>query len=365
MHAFNTDSPSSVRAGESLDLSKLNVFLKSNLSDFNEISEILQFPGGYSNLTYFLKGTDSKEYILRRPPFGAKDIKGGHDMGREFKILNAIRSSGFTRVPQTIIFCEDESILGCPFYLMERIQGLIFRAKDALFLSKQIAPSLMKRISESLCDNLVALHTIDIFQSDVSGFSLSQIGKPEGFIERQVEGWTKRYFASQTDDIQSMNTLSDWLSAHIPTANAPTLLHNDYKYDNVILNPSNPTEIIALLDWEMSTVGDPLMDLGTCLSYWAEPSDSSFEKSFNISWLSGNLSKIEFAERYASKSGRDISNLLFYYAFGLFKNAVVIQQIYGRYKKGLTQDPRFANLIQGVNALSIKAIQSLEHGKIV
>ncbi len=364
MISFNTDSPSTVRPGENLDLEKLNTFLKSKLSGFAEITEVLQFPGGYSNLTYLLKNPDGKEYILRRPPFGAKDIKGGHDMYREYKILNAIRLSGFKKVPETIIFCEDENVIDAPFYLMERIVGLIFRAKDAKLLTQELSPSLMQKMSESLCDNLVALHNIDIFQTDSSGFSLTQIGKPEGFIQRQVEGWTKRYHASQTDEIQEMNDISVWLSNHLPTENSPTLIHNDYKYDNVIFSLSNPSEIIALLDWEMSTVGDPLMDLGTCLSYWAEPDDSTFEKSFNISWLKGNLSKEAFAERYALKSGRDISNILFYYTFGLFKNAVVIQQIYGRYKKGLTKDPRFANLIQGVHALSQKGIQSLERGKM-
>ena len=191
------------------------------------------------------------------------------------------------------------------------------------------------------------------------------IGKPEGYIQRQVEGWHKRYVASQTDEISAMDTLANWLKANLPTEGKPTLIHNDYKYDNVVLNAENLSEIIAVLDWEMTTVGDPMMDLGTSLSYWAEANDGAFEKSFNLSWVTGNLTRQEFADRYAQKSGRDVSNILYFYVFGLFKNSVVIQQIYSRYKKGLTSDPRFADLIFGVKALSRKGVLSVEKGVMV
>ena len=364
MTSLNIDTPTAVRQGEELDLLRLNDFIQSQLPDFEPVTEISQFSGGYSNLTYFLK-TANKEYVLRRPPFGAKDIKGGHDMGREYKILSAVRASGYDKIPNPVIFSEDESVMGCPFYIMERVQGVILRAKDAPKLMTSVAPDAMRKLSEALCDNLADLHAIDIESTGGRHSALINIGKPEGYIQRQVEGWHKRYLASQTDEIANMDNLASWLKANLPTEGKPTLIHNDYKYDNVVLNANNLSEIVAVLDWEMTTIGDPMMDLGTSLSYWAEANDGVFEKNFNLSWLAGNLTRQEFADRYAEKSGRDVSNILYFYVFGLFKNAVVIQQIYSRYKKGLTTDPRFADLIFGVKALSKKGVLSVEKGVMV
>ena len=359
MTTLKIDTPTTIRHGEEIDLVKLNDFIQSQVPDFEAITEISQFSGGYSNLTYFLK-TANNEYVLRRPPVGAKDIKGGHDMSREFKILSAVKSVGYEKVPNPIIFTEDAWVMGCPFYIMERVQGIILRAEDAPKLVASVAPEEMRKLSESLCDNLADLHAIDI---ETTG--LINIGKPEGYIHRQVEGWHKRYLASQTDEILAMDNLANWLKTNLPTETKPTLIHNDYKYDNVVLNDQNLSQIVAVLDWEMTTVGDPMMDLGTTLSYWAEANDGAFEKNFNLSWVAGNLTRQEFADRYAQKSGRDVSNILYFYVFGLFKNSVVIQQIYNRYKKGLTTDPRFANLIVGVKALSKKGVLSVEKGRMV
>lgn len=359
MNELNIDKPTKVRQGEEINIEALNTFIQSKLPDFESIVSISQFLGGYSNLTYFLK-TVQNEYVLRRPPVGAKEIKGGHDMAREYKILSAIKSIGYNKIPNLIIFTDDESVMGCPFYIMERVQGVILRASDAPKLATSIAPSTMKKLSESLCDNLVDLHNIDIETTGLIG-----IGKPEGYVQRQVEGWHKRYVASQTDEIATMDMLAEWLKNNLPKENKPTLIHNDYKYDNVVLNINDLAEIVAVLDWEMTSVGDPLMDVGTSLSYWAEANDGAFEKSFNLSWVEGNLTRQEFANRYAEKSGRDISNILYYYVFGLFKNSVVIQQIYSRYKKGLTTDPRFADLIYGVKSLSKKGVKSIEKGQML
>ena len=234
-------------------------------------------------------------------------------------------------------------------------------SKGADFGAKllETPPETMKKLSEAFCDNLVNLHKIDIFETN-----LVNLGKPEGYIQRQVEGWHKRYENAQTDELKAMDELANWLKINMPTDGKPTLIHNDYKYDNVVLNPVNWSEIVALLDWEMTTVGDPMMDLGTSLSYWAEENDDVFQKNFNLTWLSGNLTRQEFANRYAEKSGRDVSNILYFYVFGLFKNAAVIQQIYSRYKKGLTNDARFADLIFGVKSLSKKGVNAIEKGKI-
>ncbi len=253
------------------------------------------------------------------------------------------------------MLCDDLDVMGCPFYLMERVEGVILRAPMAKTLA--LSPTQLRATSEALVDNLVDLHALDI---DATG--LVNIGKPEGYVRRQVEGWYKRYLAAQTDELPVVEQLYQWLTRTMPAEGTPTLIHNDYKYDNVVLNPDNLAEIRAVLDWEMCTVGDPLMDVGTALSYWAEAGDGTFERSFNLTWLPGNLTRQQFADRYAARSGRDVSNMLYYYVFGLFKNTVVMQQIYARWKKGLTQDERFAGLLFGIQSLSATAAKAVERG---
>lgn len=356
MNTPPVDSPKDVRPGEELNVERLQAYVDAHVPAFGQISEVRQFPGGYSNLTYALQ-TQTQAYVLRRPPVGAKDIKGGHDMGREYRVLSMLQAAGYQQIPRPVVFCDDDTVMGCPFYVMERVEGVILRAHNAPKMG--LSTDTMRSISEALVDNLVKLHSLDIHTT-----GLIQLGKPEGYVRRQVEGWHKRYQNAQTDDIANMNTLAQWLNDQMPAENPPTLIHNDFKYDNVVLSPHRLSDIVAVLDWEMTTVGDPLMDVGTSLSYWSEATDGPFEKSFNLTWLPGNLSRQEFAHRYAELSGRDLSNILYYYVFGLFKNAVVIQQIYGRYKKGFTQDERFAGLIMGVHSLANRGVEAIEQGKI-
>jgi aminoglycoside phosphotransferase (APT) family kinase protein len=354
MSEIKADQATHIRHGEELDTYVLNQYLQSQITDFEEITEIKQFSGGYSNLTY-LVSTASKEYVLRRPPFGA-NIKSAHDMGREYKVLSLLKPH-YPKVPQPVIFCEDESVMNCQFYMMERVNGVIFRGKDA---SKMDIPrDKMRQLSENLIDNLADLHLLDIEKT-----GLVSLGKPEGYVLRQVEGWIGRYEKSQTDDIPAMVETAAWLRTNMPRPQAPAFLHNDYKYDNVLLNPDNITEIMGVLDWEMATVGDPLMDLGAALAYWCEEGDGQFLKSFNITWLSGNLTRKEVVERYAQKTGRDVSDILFYYVFGLYKNIVIMQQIYARWKAGLTKDPRFGGLIYGIQELSKMAVGAIGRGSL-
>ena len=354
MSKINIDQASPIRQGEELNRNVLNDYLKSQLTDFEEITEIMQFSGGYSNLTYLIK-VGLEEYVLRRPPFGA-NIKSAHDMGREFKVLSLLKPH-YPKVPQPIIFCEDESIIGCQFYMMKRVKGIIFRGKDAVEL--QIPAEKMRKLSENLIDNLADLHLLAIEKT-----GLINLGKPEGYVLRQVEGWIGRYEKSQTDNIPAMEKIAEWLRTNMPRPQIPAFLHNDYKYDNVLLNPDNLTEILGVLDWEMATVGDPLMDLGASLAYWCEESDGDFLKSFNITWLAGNLTRNEVVERYAKKTERDVSDILFYYVFGLYKNVVIMQQIYARWKIGLTKDPRFGGLIYGIHELSKMAVRAIERGQL-
>ncbi len=347
------DQPRDTRQGEAIDLTRLNQYL-SAFPEIGQVKSQQQFPGGYSNLTYLLV-TDRAELILRRPPFGAA-IKSAHDMGREYRVLSLLRPH-YSKVPKPLLYCEDPEVLGAPFYLMERLAGIILR--PGLLKDIQLEPPAMRSLSEALVDNLVALHALDIHAT-----GLAQLGKPEGYISRQVDGWIKRYAASQTDDIAEMNELSRWLMKSQPPDGPPSFLHNDYKYDNIVFSHSQPHQIIGVLDWEMSTVGDPWMDVGATLAYWCEAGDGELAKVFNISWLPGNLTRKEVVERYMEKSGRSVSSPVFYYVFGLFKNAVIAQQIYARWKQGHSKDPRFGQLIHVIRDSGKRGMQTLEKGSV-
>lgn len=353
------DSPRSVRVGEELNLDALAAYLREHASAIGPILAVRQFPGGFSNLTYLLK-TPDREYVLRRPPVGAS-IKGGHDMGREFRVLSVLQGH-YDLIPQPIVNCETSDVIGAPFYIMERLSGIILRAPMAASL--QIAPEQMRRLSEALIDNLLAIHSLDIVKT-----GLSQLGKPEGYVQRQVEGWIRRYRQAQTDEISSMNVVEEWLVNQYPPEQPPTFLHNDYKYDNVLFRAdesnSGPTPaIVGVLDWEMATVGDPLMDLGATLAYWSEASDSDAYRTFNLTWLPGNLTRQDVADRYAERSGRNLSSIVFYYVFGLYKNAVIAQQIYARWKQGHSRDERFGRILPMIIELADKAVLAIKSGRL-
>lgn len=349
------DKPKAVRQGEELDIEKLEPYLKEHLGLEGNL-KISQFPSGFSNLTYGLE-LGSKHFVLRRPPFGV-NVKSAHDMGREYKILSHLHPV-YAKAPKPLLFCEDESILGADFYVMERVEGVILRAKMPPDMTPE--PALMGGVAQSLIQSLAELHSVGL---NVAG--LSDFGRPKGYAERQVSGWTKRYAASQTDEIPTIDAAARWLADHLPADIGPALIHNDYKYDNVVLDPYDWTNIIAVLDWEMATVGDPLMDLGTSLGYWVEEDDPPAMQDLGLSptALPGNPSRAEVLRLYEEASGREVENPVFYYAYGLFKVAVILQQIYARYKKGLTQDERFAGLIHAVYACGQMAETAIEKESI-
>lgn len=332
---------------ENISIELLNNFLSKNAINIAPITNITRFPGGYSNLTYCITTTD-KQYVLRTPPPGAH-IKSAHDMGREFKVLSLLKPH-FNKVPTPIYFCKDETLLGAPFYIMEKIEGTILRAHNAPKLN--LSPTIYENLSQQLIDTLSALHSIDINTTE-----LNQLGKPAGYVKRQVEGWIKRYYAAETDTIESMNATAQWLQLFQPIEQTPTLLHNDFKYDNIILADNNFTEIVGVLDWEMATVGDPLMDLGAMLAYWFEEGEGDVFKNYNLTWLPGNYTRQQLIDHYAKKTGRDLTDIHFYYVFGLFKNAVIAQQIYHRFKHGNSSDPRFGALLPMIQLLGEKAEQ--------
>jgi aminoglycoside phosphotransferase (APT) family kinase protein len=343
------DKTRPVRPGEELPVDRLGPYLREALSLGDAPLEILQFPSGHSNLTYLIKAGE-RELVLRRPPFGSK-VKSAHDMGREFRILQKL-SPVYPRAPRPVLYCEDEAILGAKFYLMERVRGVILRRDPPAGLS--LGPEVVRGLCEAFVDTLCELHALDY-----QAVGLGDLGNPQGYVERQVSGWAKRYQGSKTDDIPEMETLGSWLAKNIPESSAAALIHNDFKFDNLILDPGDLTRIRAILDWEMSTVGDPLMDLGTSLCYWIEAGDPELFQHFRFgpTALPGMFTRRELAESYAAKSGRDLGRINFYYCFGLFKTAVVAQQIYYRYKQGLTKDDRFATMIFGVQLMSQQAVE--------
>ena len=348
---FSIDSPSEIRHGEEFALEKLKTYLSKNNIHADSLS-IKQFPSGYSNLTYFLK-TSSKEFVLRRPPFGAKSLQGGHDMFREYNVLKNLKSQ-FTKVPDVYLYCDNNEIIGAPFYLMERVEGYIIRPN----LQQKDSPGkeVIQNVSKSLVSTLVDLHNVDIDQAN-----LNELGNINGYVKRQVEGWIKRYNHSKTDSIANMEFIASWLHENQPLEIQRSIVHNDFKYDNLVLDRYNHSKITAVLDWEMATIGDPFMDLGTTLGYWVDKHDLPELKLFQLSatTLDGNPTREGILELYEKESGKNITNPVFYYVFGLFKIAVIAQQIYYRYEKGYTKDRRFSLLNLAVMSLSVMAKQAI------
>ncbi|MEJ9231213.1 phosphotransferase family protein [Peribacillus butanolivorans] len=334
-----------VRSGEELNLRTLEDFLRKNVLDLpNEPLELQQFSTGYSNLTYQLK-MGEWEAVLRRPPLGPVAPKA-HDMKREHHILSSINPY-FQAAPEPILFSDDDSIVGSPFFLMERKHGVVIDCK----FPEGVEPTSerCRQLSYVMVNQLADLHSIPYEKT-----GLAEISKPEGFIERQVHGWISRYERAKTDEIKEVGTLIDYLQKNIPQYSQTSIIHYDYKINNAMFN-QNLSEMVGLFDWEMSTVGDPLADLGVALSYWTESSDPELIKfglgQASVTTLDGFLTRQEFIEAYAVRSGRNVSNIDFYLTFGYFKLAVILQQIYYRYKKGQTNDLRFSKLGTTVKSL--------------
>jgi aminoglycoside phosphotransferase (APT) family kinase protein len=343
-----------VREGEALP----EVALKKYLQEIKLINSVeselfvQQFTHGFSNLTYLLQ-IENKEFVLRKPPKGA--IKRGHDMNREFKVQSAVHKA-YSKVPKMYGFSDDETILGSDFYIMEKVEGVILNYKEAK--QRNIPEKDYKNIANSWLDALVELHNVDY-----NAIGLADLGKPDGYVQRQISNWGKQYLKAKTDEYPEAEMVMNWMEEHQPKEYDHCLIHNDFKYDNVVFKDDSWQEVSAVLDWEMATLGDPLMDLGTSLGYWTVATDHDFVKHGipSPTVFEGNPTRSEIAEMYAQKSGRNVDNLIFYYVFGLFKIAVIAQQIYYRFEKGWTTDPRFANLNKAAELcckLALKAIKT-------
>ena len=339
-----------VREGEDFDLDAVGRHMRENIEGLPDGDlEVWQFPSGASNLTYLVKIGDW-EGVLRRPPLGPLPPKA-HDMGRESKLLKKLHEA-FPLAPKPYFFCEDESIVGAPFYVMERREGVIV---DASF-PEGIEPTdeLRRGVSQTVVDTFVELHAVDWPKA-----GLGELGRPEGFLERQVKGWIGRYDQAKTEEIEEVEPLTEWISRGIPESPPATIVHNDYKLNNLLLNPEDLTEVRAVLDWEMTTIGDPLFDLAVSLSYWVEAGDSQELKEVlpTVASTPGFMTRREFIDRYAEQSGRDLSNIHWYVVFGYFKLAVILQQIYARWHSGQTKDERFADFDERVRNVILHAYE--------
>jgi aminoglycoside phosphotransferase (APT) family kinase protein len=350
------DQPTAVRSGEELNVATLEPYLRDRFPGETGELEIHQFPAGHSNLTYSLR-LGTKELVLRRPPFGSK-VKSAHDMSREFRVLSKLHSV-YSPAPEVLLYCDDDSIIGAPFYVMQPVHGIILRR--ALPRSLDFPAQKARRLSESFIDNLVRLHHVDY-----AAAGLSDLGKPEGYLERQVRGWTERYHGSKTHDYPEVEQITAWMQQHLPTTRSVSLIHNDYKYDNVVLDSSDITKIVGVLDWEMCTVGDSLTDLGTALAYWVDKTDSEEvqKNRWGPTTEEGSFTRAQIVRRYAQKTGCDVTPIAFYLAFARFKLAVIVQQIYYRYHQGLTKDARFATMPATIQMLLRASLHTAQSGRI-
>lgn len=341
-----------VRKGEDFDREKVKAYLMENLNLPDKPMEVKQFPSGSSNLTYLIRIGDW-EAVLRRPPFGPLPPKA-HDMKRESSFLSKLHPE-FNLVPKPYVLCEDESIIGAPFYVMERKRGIVLN--DKFPEGADVTEETGADISRAFIETLVKLHDVDYKKA-----GLDEFGYPEGFLERQVQGWTKRFLRVKTDDTPRFDEISKWLADHMPKSHYISVIHNDYKLNNMLLTPDFK-QVVAVFDWEMATIADPLFDLGIALGYWVQNDDPDFLKQVlpTVTFLPGFYTRRQLIEIYADKTNRNVDDIHYYIVFAYFKLAGILQQIYYRYKMGQTQDERFAtygerakNLIQYAAEISNK-----------
>jgi aminoglycoside phosphotransferase (APT) family kinase protein len=338
------DTATDVRPGEELDLERLAPFLRERIGGLEGEPELRQFPSGYSNLTYLLRFGE-RELVLRRPPFG-RTPKSGHDMHREYGVLRALRPA-FPYCPEALVESDDLSILGAPFYVMERLSGIIVR--HDLPPGLELGPEGVRALFDRVVEVHAELHAVDWRAAGLEGF-----GRPEGYVPRQIAGWSERYRQARTPDVPDFADVIGWLERHLPLESGrAAVIHNDFRLDNLVLDPADPLRVIGVLDWEMATIGDPLMDLGASLAYWVERDDPPALQALRLmpTHLAGAPTRAEVVAHYARCSGLDPGPFAFYLCYGIFRLAGITQQIYYRSFHGQTGDARFRRLGLVVGAL--------------
>lgn len=351
------DKATSIREGEELDAKVLKDYITAHIPGLSGELSIKQFPSGFSNLTYLISMGEN-QWVLRRPPFGTK-AKTAHDMGREYRVLSALHKA-FPYAPEPVLFCDDQSVLGCDFYMMKYIAGCIIRSTYPPEL--KLSPEQVRQQFFTWLDTLTELH-----QVDYQAVGLGDLGRPEGYVRRQVEGWCKRYTAALTPEAPSFEKTMQWLHDKMPAESEKvSIIHNDYKMDNVIWSLDDPMKLIGVLDWEMTTLGDPLMDLGCTFGYWAEPSDPEhFRRYASMPSLEpGAPTRAELLDRFSKNLGISVEHFDFYFCFGLFRLAGIGQQIYYRFYHGQTKDQRFARLKDKVDSLNLMCDQVIQNSSL-
>lgn len=351
------DQPSKVRAGEEFDVAKVDAFLKSQVEGLQGEPTVGQFRGGASNLTYQLTYAD-RSLILRRPPFGHR-AGSAHDMLREARVMSALKPV-YPYVPRVLATSQAGQVLDCPFYVMERIDGIILRRDLPTGFNLSVEET--RQLCLNVMDRLIELH-----QVDYRAAGLEQLGKGDGYVQRQVEGWCSRFIKAQTDDVRDFAKVMLWLRQNMPDHDLTTcIIHNDFRFDNVVLHPEEPLQVIGVLDWEMATLGDPLMDLANSLAYWVEAGDEAAFQAVRRqpTHLPGMLTRREVIEYYCKKSGFHVDNIDFHLVFGLFRLAVIVQQIYFRYQQGHTKNPDFASFGQMANYLEKRCLDMIHSAAV-
>jgi len=335
-----------VRPGEELNVPAVDAWLKALVPSLEGTPEVTQYSGGASNWTYRLKYAN-RDLVLRRPPAGTK-AKSAHDMAREYTVQKALEPA-YPAVPTMVGLCQDPAVLGADFYVMERIEGLIPRKH----LPREL--TLDKEQTRRLCLNVIS-RLVELHSVNAAAVGLSSLGKGPGYPKRQIEGWSDRYEKARTWNVLSFRYVRDWLAANTPEDVATCVIHNDWRMDNVVLDPAEPTRIIGVLDWEMATLGDPLMDLGNAMAYWIHADDNFLLRATRRqpTHLSGMLRREEVVEYYLDQMKLKPANWTFYEVYGLFRLAVIVQQIYYRYHHRQTRNPAFKNFWVLANYLGLR-----------
>jgi aminoglycoside phosphotransferase (APT) family kinase protein len=345
-----TDQPGEVRDEDSFDTAAVHGWLSSHVDGLAGLPEVRQFPGGASNLTYLLRYPD-RELILRRPPVGHK-AASAHDMKREYRVQRQLRPV-YPYVPNVLALCEDHAVLGSDFYVMERIPGIILRQDlpDGMTLE----PSRARALGFSMIDRLIELHGVD---PDAAG--LGDLGKGAGYVERQVRGWSERFRAARTDNVPEFTEVMDYLAANRPGDVRICVIHNDFRFDNMVLDDA--LNVVGILDWEMATLGDALMDLAGLITYWVQADDDEVALRFRKqpTHLSGMPTRMQVVDYYCSRTGLVPENWTFYEVFGLFRLAVIVQQIYYRYHHGQTHNPAFKDVWMQTGYLEWRCRQAMD-----
>lgn len=334
----------SIRAGEEFDEAAVDVYLRARIPDLAEAPplEVLQFPGGHANLTYLLRFGE-RELVLRRPPLGPVAPRS-HDMAREYKVLSGL-DGHFDRKPRAWLLCEDPSVIGAVFLIMERMRGIVVRSQVPPELDRH--PDARRRMSFALIDAMVDLHEVDYLEA-----GLEDLGKPEGFAERQVNGWKGRFDRAKHAENSLFDELHVRLLAKLPPSTRAGLVHNDLKLDNAMIDPGDPGRIVTFLDWDMTTLGEPLIDLGTLLGYWVQADDPPERgATLSVTAQPGFPTRAQIAARYAERRRIPLDTIPWYETFAIWKTAVVVQQIYIRFIRGQTRDPRFQLLEKRIPVL--------------